>query len=492
MNSLCTLPNSLGSGTKATKAVSSAVSGVGSALCAGSPMFAATALVSQIVQNTRYLNIKVTDDLAEVYRTWNTDMFSFDVPNALSQFDSFKKSPVLFAQYDVGSSFLTNFWSTLMTIGAGIVILILFVTLKLFFELAKFKGRVYSVVKRLVAGSFNFVLVQAYGCLDDILFYLVLDIKTNPYNSVFAWVSLFGAIGFLALGCLLVFANFWTVKKYQGVKSKGPTKKNLEAFNERNKYWELFYSEFNDEDFLSQSTLALLIIRAVLSTLITVVLYDYPLMQTAFLVILDGAVILFLVTRKPFTEFRAKIAQYYFEAITLLVHLCTFILAFQETFPAPPDTLRKIFCLAIMYLNTALVGGSLCFMGIEIYEIFRLRDETQKEKEAGNRFALEESLGTIQNTTTENFDTQIQKTTNSSPSFSGILLKPSHTLTTNADESVVLQDIEASGTEHRNRSRKIKQRASKKKWGQQQTLNGYLLRNPARHIRNLKRPEVIS
>jgi len=56
---------------------------------------------------------------------------------------------------------------------------------------------------------------------------------------------------FLALGCLLVFFNFWTVKKYQSIKVQGAGA--IEAFNESYKYWKLFYLDFNDDDFWSQN-----------------------------------------------------------------------------------------------------------------------------------------------------------------------------------------------------------------------------------------------
>jgi hypothetical protein len=239
-NSLCVLS---GVQEKALKAVSSATQGIGSVICVGSAIVPFSALVSKIVQNTRYLNISVTSDLAEVYQTWDSDLISWDVPNVMSNLDHFETSPRLFARYDIDSPFLVNFWPTLINIVIGFSTFITCTLLQKFCERTKYEGWAYSLVRKLVAGSFNFALVQAYACLDDIFFYLVLDAKTNPFNSFFSWTSMIFAVIFLVLGCLLVFFNFWTVNKYQSIKSQGM--EEIKAFNERNKYWELFLFRFS-------------------------------------------------------------------------------------------------------------------------------------------------------------------------------------------------------------------------------------------------------
>jgi len=381
-NSLCVL-SSTRAQEKAYQVISSATQGIGSVICVGSAIFPFSALVSKIVQNTRYLNLSVTSDLVEVYQAWQTELISWDVPNVMSDLDHFETSAPLFAQYDLGSPFLVNFWPTLLNIGIGFGTFIACILVQKLFEHAKYEAWAYSLVLKLVAGSFNFTLVQAYACLDDILFYLVLDAKTNPFNSFFSWASMICAAIFLGLGCLLVFFNFWTVMKYQSIKKQG-VKDLIEAFNEKNKYWELFYSDFNDDDLWGQSFFAISIIRSVLSSFIIAVLYDYPLMQTSYLVILDGAIILFLYFKNPFNTLRGKLAQYYYEIITLLVHLCTFILSLQDSFKHSSGTVRLIMSTGILYLNTALVSGAIGFMFIEIYMLISERAKAGPPKHYEN------------------------------------------------------------------------------------------------------------
>jgi len=368
---------------EATHAISSVVKGIGSVLCVGSSIFPLSALVSKTVQNTRYLNLSVTSDLTEIYHTWQTDLIPWEVPNAFSNEDHFKSLPSLFARYDLGSSFLVNFWPTLLNIGIGFTTFIICFSLQKFFHQAKYEGWAHFLVQKLVARSLNFSLVQAYACLDDIFFYLVLDAKTNSFNSFFSWASIICAVIFLALGCLLAFFNFWTVNKYQSIKTQGVNA--LEAFNERNKYWELFYSDFNDDNLWCQSFFAILVIRSALSSFIITVLYDYPLMQTPYLVIMDGAIISFLYFQAPFNTFRGKLAQYYYETIALLVHICTFSLSLQDSSAKPSETIKLIFSTAIIYLNTALITGALGFMFIELYKTISEKERAAQRKQGQNK-----------------------------------------------------------------------------------------------------------
>ena len=116
-----------------------------------------------------------------------------------------------------------------------------------------------------------------------------------------------------------------------------------------------------------------MIIRNTLSSLIIVVLSDYPLVQTSCLMTMDVVIILFLYLKNPFKTFRGKLAQYFYEITTLLVHISTFSLSLK-----PSDTGRSFFSTTIIYLNTALITGAVCFMFFEIYKTINVIIEQKK------------------------------------------------------------------------------------------------------------------
>jgi len=131
--------------------------------------------------------------------------------------------------------------------------------------------------------------------------------------------------------------------------------------------------------------LALLVIRSSVSGLIITVLSEYPIIQTIALVIIDGVMIVLLFRLKPFASLQAKLAQYYFEAITLFVHICAFFLSIQGKEGNPDDAFRKIFSSAIIYANTILVAGALGFMFIELFMMIREKTEASSSQKTLSR-----------------------------------------------------------------------------------------------------------
>jgi len=120
---------------KALQRISSTAKGMSSFVCIGRTVAPFAILASRTVQNTRYLDLSVTNDLSEVYQTWEKDIIPWEVPNSFSNNeDNFEASPPLFARYDTGSPFLVNFWPTFINVTGGLAILITFFVLQRLLE----------------------------------------------------------------------------------------------------------------------------------------------------------------------------------------------------------------------------------------------------------------------------------------------------------------------------------------------------------------------
>ncbi|RYE28962.1 MAG: hypothetical protein EOP48_32985, partial [Sphingobacteriales bacterium] len=161
----------------------------GSVISLGKSLFVMSGLASKIVMNTRYLDFLATTELAEVYKTFKTDLFSWDFPGSLNYLIQFKLLSEFFAKYDLDPPFIVNFWSNMMIIGVGLCALLITSLLRILCRKADDKGIFYGITNKLCGISWNFTLMQVYGALDDILFYIILDFKTNPFNTVFSWFS---------------------------------------------------------------------------------------------------------------------------------------------------------------------------------------------------------------------------------------------------------------------------------------------------------------
>jgi len=195
------------------------------------------------------------------------------------------------------------------------------------------------------------------------------------------------------------------IKRYQDKKNQGLAKE-LETFVEKNKHFELFYSDFSDADSWSHSFLAFLVVRSVISSLIIAVIYKNSLLQSIFLAILDASILLFLLFKKPLTENRTKLAQYFFEFLALLVHSCTLILSIQGLQDNPSENLKRKTSAAIINLNTAILAGGLAFMLFEICLAIHEKVKAWKKRRRSQHSAKalpstsEENSSEIQNANT--------------------------------------------------------------------------------------------
>jgi len=407
-NSLCvSIPNIE---AKISKAILSSLVVVGSIFFPGSSAFTKARLVSKIVQNTRYIDLVVTEKLSQIYKNWGTEFISWDFLDVLPKTFEFKTLPRLFEKYNIDGPFIVNYWSDMMTNGIALSVFSICILLKITFLRKKSQDQWFSLIlQKVFKASLNFSMAQIYGCLDDIFFYFILDLKTNRFNATFSWMSFLCGMAFMGLGGLLLFLNLQVVKRYQKVKGFG-TKEDIEAFNRRYKSRELLYSDFQDTDSWSQSFFAVLVIRSIFSSLLYTVFYDLPIFQTGFLMIIDGAILLFLFTKKPFITVRATVAQYFFETMALFVHICVFILSLDNDRNSSPDALKRGLCTCVIYMNTTMVAGSSIFMLVEICTMAKTRIKAWKlkRKEKFQKNLVEFGTSHTQNNNTVNLKSEDQ------------------------------------------------------------------------------------
>ena len=324
----------------------------------------------------RYIDTLVTDGLQDIYLNWGTDLFGWDLPGSPSYSSDFRYLKELFAQYDIDPPFLANFWSNMMTIAGGLSLWIFCLTLKRC--ISQEDKKIRSLLERLSSGFLNFTMVQIYGGLDEILFYMILDMKTNRFNSAFSRISMTLAIIFAIFGIFLILVNFLIVHKYQKAKKD---LKELEAFQKKYNYLELLYGDFNDSNYWSQSFFAFLTLRNILSSVIITILSNYKLLQLLLLVLMDGIILTFLLIKDPFKELKEKLAQYYFEVIALVVHISVLSLCIRDSEGnTSNDSFRRGVCQTIIYVNTFLIAGSAGFMFIEIYRTINKAYKQRKRR----------------------------------------------------------------------------------------------------------------
>ena len=394
----------------AYKGLFDAAAAISNVIALGSSMPTNFGLVAKILRNSKYLNISVSEDLQETFCAWKISTGIFPAPE-----DSGSQGtlPWVFERYEMKSAFLINYWKTPTIILLGLVVgLLCFVMSKITF------GKKISQIPRVVSlMTWNFVLAQFYGSIDEILFDFVIDARSDGSTS-----SGFRTFGFI-FGLLLTLTGFGVaglhgviLSKYQRIKksqgSAGAKVDSVFQFLKKYERIKLFFKDFKDLGLFQQSFLLINITRSLLSSLIFTLLFGYPILQISLLIVLNICVLVYLVLKKPFKDLANTIAQYLCEGLLFVAYLCILVLAIMAEAESGAESSIKGFSMVVIVCNAVLLIGSAVFMLMKIagilQQIYKERfasrkavvpiDTTQKIAESSGKSNMDSSSGYFQNT----------------------------------------------------------------------------------------------
>jgi len=367
-----------------TSIAGSIIAKVGSAVCVGSSMFANLGMITKIVQNIRFMKINVSDELRAAFNSWSTDFFSWNIPEKLSSLSESEPLPEVFAQYEMDSRFIVNYWATLTQSLIGIVCFVGFKVLKFYLKgIMNRKGFASLMLDYLVLAASNFTIIHIYGCLDDIVFYGLIDLRFSKFTPTFSSISSVLAILLLITGALIFMLHIWILWEYKKLKRLA-NKEALQNFLNKFEPLQILYQDFTDTTTIRQSFFALLITRSTFSSLIMSTLSEKPLIQAILLMVLSVSALSLLILKGPYKELYSELIQYFYELIVFLVYLGVLIMAVADEMGKEAFSLRKTLGKWIVILNAVLFIGSMAFMCIEIYgkicEIYEMWLESKASK----------------------------------------------------------------------------------------------------------------
>jgi len=383
-------------GANVTGTTTSLASRIGNTLCAGSSMFANLGMITKIVQNIRYMKINVSDELHYAFHAWSADFLIWDIPEDFTSSSESQPLPYVFSQYDMDSRFLVNYWSTLATSLIGVCVYLLLRALKLYLDgVVNKKGVAAIVLDYFLLATSNFAIIQIYGSLDDIIFYAVIDLRFSGFSSGFIAFGSMIAIFLVLFGAGLLALHFWIIWKYKKLKKLPNETGVLEKFIKKFETFQVLYQDFKDTTTIRQSYFALLVIRSFISSLILASLSGKASAQAVLLMIIHGSALLFLILQGPYKEIFAELTQYFYEIIVSVVYSGVLIMAVADEMEKDAVGLRKMLGKGIVFMNAALISGSMVFMCIEIYckiaEIYDAWLEYKAKKAALKKARIEAS-----------------------------------------------------------------------------------------------------
>lgn len=360
----------------------SAATMAGGGLCIGSSMFANLGLMTKVLQNMRYMNIGVSSDLKNAFKTWSTKVVSLKIPDGLIDSSGSQNLPFTFAQYDVDPIFLVNYWSSLMIALIGVGCFVFFHGVKFLLKEKLMKRKlVSSVIDFMILASFNFIIIQIYGTLDEIVLYLILQLRFGELSII----SLMLAVLLLLLGILILILHFGIVYKYKELKKQGDTEA-LDRFLKSFEYFQVLYQDFKETTVFRHSFFAWLILRTILFNLIIVMLYEKPLFQAISFMLINLVMLGVLISEGPFKEISGNVTQFFYETVVFIAYFCVLVMAIADETKKEAVDLRETLSKSVMLLNVILLIGSLAFVSIQLCrKIAEIHDAYKEYKKQGKR-----------------------------------------------------------------------------------------------------------
>lgn len=359
-----------------TGAALDGASALGNSIAIGSSLPTNFGLVAKILRNIKYLNVTVSDELNEVFTSWKISSGFIDYPESWGDESDSGSLPGVFVRYNVRALFLLNYWKSFVMILIGVSVFTPFKLLEII-PCSK-KSRLGSIFRLLNVVASNFTLTQLYGSLDDIIFYLVLQVRENNFQTSFEKANLAISIVLSLFASLAFFIHFWILRRYQ--LSQRNQNKSQQIFLQKYENFKMLFQDFKDSSYLKQSFLMIYIIRSMISGLLITNLFEYPLLQTLLLTSLNILILVYLIVEKPFKEALNMRGQYFCEAVLLVVNVSMLGMAFIDEMVEEDEGARKILSKLVIISNMVLIVGSLAFMALSVIKALYLAYKTKKRE----------------------------------------------------------------------------------------------------------------
>ena len=329
--------NSLGTATTAGLFVSTIIT-------PSNPTAAIIGSLAKIIEYSRYLNVSHSDALERMFHLEANPPGDVpmgpNMPPEIENTIECNQLPFMFAKYEIHCSFMVNQWDTLVSL-VLMCLLVIGIWIVKYIVIRKNIRRIFlTIIEKISLFSFNFVLGQFYGSVTDTFFFGALELRGARFNSFLSILSFFLVVGLFIGSLILFFHHFQLIRNYQKIKKDKQVQREnkpnnepgqLTLFNLKYKKTQILYKEFNDDSFLPQAFLLIINVRGVLFNFAITLLFEHPIVQCIFSLILTILIIFYLIKTRPLTSKLDFAQQIAFEIIILAVNVSLCVMALMDT-----------------------------------------------------------------------------------------------------------------------------------------------------------------
>ena len=324
-------------------------------------------MLAKMLQYIRYLDLPYSQRLELTFKYHNSTFGPFgigpNIPKETLLALPFEPVPPRFYKYHVHSSFLANFWDSL------IFVTIVFGVLALFLLAEWIVGKAMTlpaIIKKIRTALQNFFLMQFYNIFGDILLFLVLDLKDVNFTTTETVISFSFSILFLLIGCIILALHIYILVKFYIFRRKESWHSEIEGFSKRYEGSEVLFKQCKNHTFVSQGFLLIFVIRNCLFNLILALLPEEPLTQIILIFSMSVGMLIYLIVQRPFTSLVNLLQHLVCELILLIVNTCVLIMAQLNYEKEGSYEARDRLCEGVIYTSLIFSFVPQVFLAIKL------------------------------------------------------------------------------------------------------------------------------
>ena len=305
--------------------------------------------------------------LDKLHIEYTYTMFKGSATDSLTENTPIGHLPFNFFKYNMHSSFFVNFFTPFIWLGIILVFIGLIYACKYCYRKDKASQVLIDKFKNLL--QWNFVLAWFFDLYDGIIIYSSLSWRATTWNSGRSVWSFLLAIFFFVLVFVILGKSIHLIlqlhKILHSTHRKNLLEKLLQGFRAKTASYQLFYEEAKAESIFTILLFPIYIVRILLFHVIIGYLFDHPRAQASLILVVNGAMLFYLIKFKPLKEKRKQIQCVLFESVLFLNYFFVFILSLPLGSSGPSESTRTALGYIIVFLYVLVVLAVLLYLFIQ-------------------------------------------------------------------------------------------------------------------------------
>ena len=359
------------------------VNAVARFICLGASINLTIGLLSKLIQCIKFLVIPYPVKLKNALQTMGDDILNINIPAQIDDQIAAQDIPAIFTEYSLEPSFLSNAWGFIVILLSASAVWIVCRGFIWLLQTTK-KPRAVQKLRRFNQGVRNFIVVQLYGGIGDILFFSIFEIRSISFGSSWSYVSFIICIIFMLIGSTLICLQCRFLIKYRRIKTRSAidSPRALKNFTTKNESLRVLYEDFVDTSLTQHGFLLILIMRDVTVSIVIATMVSLPKLQVACLLCCSLLTCIYLMFPNPFRERLEYVSQIIVEICVLTVFTCVLVLATVDL-DDYDNNLRERLGSAIVLTNIILNCGGILIMSFKILQDFweAYKEHAEKKKQ---------------------------------------------------------------------------------------------------------------